>query len=161
MKDSVFIKAPAKLNLFLHIVGQNNNGYHKIRTGITFIDLYDEINISLNDKNQVSAPTSKELDVTESAAVRHYLKDNRFDLVIHCANHHVHPAIKTGREPDLQLKNNLKMYFNIASCSELFGNLIYFGSGAEFNRDRWGLKMKEDFFDNSIPNDQYGFSKYL
>ena len=26
---------------------------------------------SLNDKNQVSAPTSKELDVTESAAVRH------------------------------------------------------------------------------------------
>ena len=109
----------------------------------------------LNDKNQVSAPTSKELDVTESAAVRHYLKDNRFDLVIHCANHHVHPAIKTGREPDLQLKNNLKMYFNIASCSELFGNLIYFGSGAEFNRDRWDLKMKEDFFDNSIPNDQY------
>ncbi len=116
---------------------------------------------SLNNENKVSAPTSKELDVTEPTAVRHYLKNNRFDLVIHCANHHVHPAIKIGRNPDLQLENNLKMYFNIASCSELFGNLIYFGSGAEFNRNRWGLKMKEEFFDNSIPNDQYGFSKYI
>ena len=54
MKDSVFIKAPAKLNLFLHIIGQNNNGYHNIRTGITFLDLYDEINISLSDINNLS-----------------------------------------------------------------------------------------------------------
>ena len=49
MKDSVFIRAPAKLNLFLNIIGQNNNGYHNIRTGITFLDLYDVINISVND----------------------------------------------------------------------------------------------------------------
>ena len=54
MKDSVFIKAPAKLNLFLNIIGQNNNGYHNIRTGITFLDLYDEINISLSDINNLS-----------------------------------------------------------------------------------------------------------
>ena len=54
MKDSVFIKAPAKLNLFLHIIGQNNNGYHNIRTGITFLDLYDDINISLSDINNLS-----------------------------------------------------------------------------------------------------------
>ena len=54
MKDSVFIKAPAKLNLFLHIIGQNNNGYHNIRTGITFLDLYDVINISVNDISNLS-----------------------------------------------------------------------------------------------------------
>jgi len=54
MKDSVFIKAPAKLNLFLHIIGQNSNGYHNIRTGITFLNLYDEINISLSDINNLS-----------------------------------------------------------------------------------------------------------
>ena len=52
MKDSVFIKAPAKLNLFLNIIGHNNNGYHNICTGITFLDLFGEINISLGDKNK-------------------------------------------------------------------------------------------------------------
>ena len=54
MQDKVIIKAPAKLNLFLHIIGQNNNGYHNVRTGITFLDLYDEINISLSDINDLS-----------------------------------------------------------------------------------------------------------
>ena len=51
MQDSVVIKAPAKLNLFLSVVGKKNNGYHKIYTGITFLNLYDKINISLNNNN--------------------------------------------------------------------------------------------------------------
>ena len=54
MQDSVVIKAPAKLNLFLRIIGRKNNGYHIIRTGITFLDLYDEVNISLSDINNLS-----------------------------------------------------------------------------------------------------------
>ena len=54
MQDSVVVKAPAKLNLFLRIIGQKDNGYHIIRTGITFLDLYDEINISLNDTNNLT-----------------------------------------------------------------------------------------------------------
>ena len=54
MLDSVAIKAPAKLNLFLRILGQKNNGYHIIRTGVTFLDLHDEINISLSDINKLS-----------------------------------------------------------------------------------------------------------
>jgi len=116
---------------------------------------------SLSNDHEVLAPSSKELDLTKSIMVTPYLKDNNFDFVIHCGNHHVHPAIKIGRDPGLQLENNLKMFFNIAFNPTLFGNLIYFGSGAEFNRNRWGLKMKEEFFGNSIPNDQYGLSKYI
>ena len=54
MQNRVVIKAPAKLNLFLRIIGQKNNGHHIIRTGITFLDLYDEISISLNDINEIS-----------------------------------------------------------------------------------------------------------
>ena len=54
MRDSVTIKAPAKLNLFLRIIGQKNNGYHIIRTGITFLDLHDVVNISLSDINDLS-----------------------------------------------------------------------------------------------------------
>ena len=51
MQNKVSIKAPAKLNLFLRILGQKNNGYHIIRTGITFLDLFDENdNFNKNDK---------------------------------------------------------------------------------------------------------------
>jgi GDP-L-fucose synthase len=39
--------------------------------------------------------------------------------------------------------------------------MIYFGSGAEFSREHWIPKMKEDYFDKYIPTDQYGFSKYI
>ena len=53
------------------------------------------------------------------------------------------------------------MFFNIARCSDYFGRMIYFGSGAEFNRGNWIPRMKEDYFDKHVPADQYGFSKYI
>ena len=54
MQNSIIIKAPAKLNLFLRIIGQKNNGHHIIRTGITFLDLCDEVKICLSDINNIS-----------------------------------------------------------------------------------------------------------
>ena len=35
--------SPAKLNLFLKIVSERDDGYHNIRSGITLINLYDEV----------------------------------------------------------------------------------------------------------------------
>ena len=39
------IFAPAKLNIFLKVLSKRDDGYHNIRTGITFINLYDTIEI--------------------------------------------------------------------------------------------------------------------
>jgi 4-diphosphocytidyl-2-C-methyl-D-erythritol kinase len=39
--------APAKLNLFLHIVGRRPDGYHELQTCFQFVDLCDEIAISV------------------------------------------------------------------------------------------------------------------
>jgi 4-diphosphocytidyl-2-C-methyl-D-erythritol kinase len=39
--------APAKLNLFLHILGRRPDGYHELQTCFQFIDLCDEITIEL------------------------------------------------------------------------------------------------------------------
>ena len=39
MLDKIAIKAPAKINLFLNILDRRNDGYHNIRSGITFINL--------------------------------------------------------------------------------------------------------------------------
>jgi len=49
MLDKTIIKAPAKINLFLHVLNKREDGYHNIRSGITFINLFDEICIKKNN----------------------------------------------------------------------------------------------------------------
>jgi len=109
----------------------------------------------------ILAPSSNELDLTKSSVVLDFLEKNRFDIVIHAANHHVHPLLKSGKNPNIQFENNLRMFFNIASYPDLYNHLIYFGSGAEFSREHWNIKMKEEHFGHNIPVDQYGMSKYI
>jgi 4-diphosphocytidyl-2-C-methyl-D-erythritol kinase len=43
------IKAPAKLNLFLHVVGRRPDGYHLLQSVFQLIDLCDEISLSVRD----------------------------------------------------------------------------------------------------------------
>lgn len=38
------VPSPAKLNLFLHITGRRENGYHELQTIFQLIDLYDWMN---------------------------------------------------------------------------------------------------------------------
>ena len=54
MQDSVFIKAPAKINLFLKILDKRNDGFHNIRTGINFLNLQDEVSITIDNKNSIT-----------------------------------------------------------------------------------------------------------
>ena len=45
MRDKNFFLAPGKLNLFLRVVGRRKDGFHFIRSGVTFINLFDIITI--------------------------------------------------------------------------------------------------------------------
>lgn len=45
--------APAKLNLFLHIVGRRDDGYHLLQTVFRFIDLCDWIDIKARADGQI------------------------------------------------------------------------------------------------------------
>jgi len=113
----------------------------------------------LSNKYNIFAPTSSELNLLNEALVYKYLKQYHFDVVIHAATWN---ATRTSTK-DLTkvLENNLRMFFNIARCSDCYGKMIYFGSGAEYDRQHWIPKMKEDYFDTYVPTDQYGFSKYI
>jgi len=54
MQDKQIILAPAKLNLFLKVLGRRNDGYHSIRSGITFINLFDKIIIKKSSKFEIN-----------------------------------------------------------------------------------------------------------
>lgn len=41
------LKAPAKINLFLHVIGKREDGYHDLITYMQKLSLYDELQISL------------------------------------------------------------------------------------------------------------------
>ena len=46
--------APAKLNLFLHITGRRENGYHELQTIFQFIDLMDWLTFTINDSGDIT-----------------------------------------------------------------------------------------------------------
>ena len=45
--------APAKLNLFLHVVGRRPDGYHELQTVFQLIDLADELEFELRDDGRL------------------------------------------------------------------------------------------------------------
>ena len=45
--------APAKLNLFLHVIGRRPDGYHLLQTQFRFIDLHDTLHFSLRGDSAV------------------------------------------------------------------------------------------------------------
>jgi GDP-L-fucose synthase len=102
----------------------------------------------------------EELNLLDTKKVCETIKNGRPDVVIHTATYDAAPEFST-KDPKLVLENNLKMFYNVARCSDYFGKMIYFGSGAEFGRENWVPKMSEDYFDKNVPTDQYGLSKYI
>ncbi|NCN88345.1 MAG: 4-(cytidine 5'-diphospho)-2-C-methyl-D-erythritol kinase [Gallionella sp.] len=50
---SLTCPAPAKLNLFLHVVGRRADGYHLLQTLFRFIDLHDTLHFTRRDDGRV------------------------------------------------------------------------------------------------------------
>jgi len=58
--------APAKLNLFLHILGRRPDGYHELQTCFQFVDLCDEITLNVRTDGRIHRVTEL-ADVAEDA----------------------------------------------------------------------------------------------
>ena len=61
MQDKIKIFTPAKLNMFLKVLGRRFDGYHIIRSGITFIDLFDELEIKKSKSGNIKKFTKVKL----------------------------------------------------------------------------------------------------
>src|SRR5882672_2805837 len=75
--------APAKLNLFLHILGRRADGYHELQTAFQFIDLCDELSFELRWDEQIvraegpsEVPTSQDLCLRAAEHLRKYAAES-------------------------------------------------------------------------------------
>jgi UDP-glucose 4-epimerase len=106
----------------------------------------------------VTAPSRAELDLGDEEAVRKLFESRRFDVVLHCAT--VRSNRMTG-EPANLFAENCRIFFNLVRQRNHFGRMLYFGSGAEYDRRYYAPRMREEFFDAHVPIDGYGLSKYI
>ena len=76
--DTIELPAPAKLNLFLHVVGRRPDGYHELQTVFQFLDLADRVHITRrNDtllRRTAATPGVSEADDLVIRAAR-FLRD--------------------------------------------------------------------------------------
>jgi len=54
------VPAPAKVNLFLHVLGRRDDGYHQLQTVFRFVDLCDELDFECRTDGQVRRVTPLE-----------------------------------------------------------------------------------------------------
>ena len=92
--------APAKLNLFLHVVGRREDGYHLLQSVFQLIDLSDTLHFDLRDDERIQR-------VTELAGV-----PEDHDLVIRAAKLLKDVALANGRDVrgvDISLNKRIPM----------------------------------------------------
>ncbi len=106
----------------------------------------------------VFAPSHAELDLLDEDSVRGFFRANDIDVVIHSATK---PGHRNAPDPTNLVYSNTRMYFNLARNSEHYGKLIFLGSGAVYDLRHYRPRMPEEYFDQHVPADEHGFSKYI
>ena len=114
----------------------------------------------LEDKYDIYAPSSGELNCIDEQMVYKHLLENHYDTILHFAVYG--DGIDKSKDGTKSLEYNLRIFNNFAKNSNLFGRMIYTGSGAEYDK-RYPIQMvrEDDLKDHSIPVDQYGLMKYI
>ena len=64
------VPSPAKLNLFLHIVGRRDNGHHELQSIFQLIDLYDWISFEAIEENQIQIEGLAEVKLEQNLIYR-------------------------------------------------------------------------------------------
>ena len=112
----------------------------------------------LNKKYNLLTPGHKELDLLNEKAVDRFFEKNKIDVVMNCA---VIGGSRKEEHVESALLGNLRIFFNLLKNKDKYGKMIHFGSGAEFDKSKPIVKVKETDLGKTIPQDEYGFFKYI
>lgn len=108
---------------------------------------------------EVLIPTRLELDLKNQKAVYEYLEKEKCDIVLHAAN--PNPVKNTLDTKEDMLEASLRIFMNLYEARNLYGKMLYLGSGAEYDKRRDINGVAEEEIGKYIPQDPYGFGKYI
>lgn len=111
---------------------------------------------ALRERYEVLTPSRRELDLCDYDRLARYLEEHRVDTVVHGALQNV---LRTGAEN--VMLHDMQMFYNIDKLSGQLDKVLYFGSGAEFDK-RFPMEMiREEEIGRSVPAGYYGLEKYV
>ena len=113
----------------------------------------------LRERFEVDAPRRSELNLLDDDAVRRFITQGGYDVVIHSANST--PAKNPLDKADRLFADSLRAYFNIRRCASHFEKMLYVGSGAEYDKRYSIVSVSEEAIGRSLPVDDYGFAKFI
>lgn len=113
----------------------------------------------LNKSFDIVAPKRQEIDLKDEKATHKYLVDNKFDIILHCAN--PNPVKNQADSQSTMFEDSLRMFMNLYNAKDLYNKMFFLGSGAEYDKSLDIKLVKEEDCFRSIPKEQYGLSKYI
>lgn len=118
------------------------------------------LKLFLSRRYKLLTPRSYELDLCNTQAVNDYFKNNKIDFIIHCASVGGVRGVPDGENVFI---DNIKMFLNLVNAKNSDTRMIFFGSGAMYDKQRDLRKVSEKEIYNVLtspyPKDLYGQSK--
>ena len=112
---------------------------------------------NLASEFNITCISRADFNLLDFNSLQKYLSVNSFDVLIHTA---ITGGRRTKSENGDVIYNNLLMFENLVKFAHHFKLIINLDSGAIYDRATNIFCRKEDDI-VSVPNDYYGFSKYL
>ncbi len=113
----------------------------------------------LEAEYEVYSPTRNELNLKDAKSIDEYFEDKYFDVVIHAAIPNV--AFCEDDSANTLLLDSLYAFEKLAGKYMSYGKMIYFGSGAEYDKSADIAMVKESDIGKRIPHNDYGLAKYI
>jgi len=110
-----------------------------------------------NTQHIFNAPGRDKLNLLDAHMVKDFMENNDFDICFHTC---ILGGRRTKAEDYDVFYINLLMFENLMKYSYKFKMIFNMDSGAIYDRNTDILNRKEDEM-NTIPEDFYGFSKYV
>ena len=107
---------------------------------------------------RICAPSSRELDLTDTDCVDAFFKGRQFDAVLHAA---VRPTHRNARNAQDAFFANVRMFENLVRHRDSFGRFIDFGSGAVYGVEGDISGAREEDIGKRVGADSHGFCKYV
>ena len=111
---------------------------------------------ALRERYEVFTPSSRELNLCDYDLLARFVEEHCVDTVVHSALQNVP---HTGAEN--VMLHDMQMFYNIDKLSGQLDKVLYFGSGAEFDKRFPMERIREEEIGRSVPVEYYGLEKYI